>query len=148
MTWQQLTHDDPDLAAFGAKRLHGVVAYLGTLRTDGAPRVHPVTPILTLKRLFVFMEPTSPKGHDLRRDGRFALHSSVRDSDGSDGEFVVFGSARPVDDAETRAVATAGSSYAPQDRYVLFELTIHGASSTEYPSGGAPVRRRWTRGNV
>ncbi|MGH2405330.1 MAG: pyridoxamine 5'-phosphate oxidase family protein, partial [bacterium] len=52
------------------------MAYLATLRGDGAPRVHPVTPIVGEGRLFLFMEPTSPKGHDLRRDGRYALHSS------------------------------------------------------------------------
>jgi hypothetical protein len=39
-----------------------------------------VTPILGENRLFIFMEPTSPKGHDLRRDGRYTLHCSVADS--------------------------------------------------------------------
>jgi len=75
--------------------------------------VHPVTPILGAGRLFVFMEPTSPKGHDLRRDGRYALHSAVRDTEGSNGEFIVTGKARLVSDPQTRAVAAAASTYAP-----------------------------------
>jgi hypothetical protein len=37
------------------------VAYLGTLRADGSPRVNPVTPIVG-EQLFLFMEPTSLKG--------------------------------------------------------------------------------------
>ena len=41
------------------------------------PRVHPVTPIVGSGKLFVFMEPTSPKGKDLMRDGRYALHCGI-----------------------------------------------------------------------
>ncbi len=58
---------------FGAERLNGKVAYLATVRKDGSPRVHPMTPIIGQGHLFVFMEPTSPKGHDLQRDGRYAI---------------------------------------------------------------------------
>lgn len=44
MIWQSLEHNHPELAAFGAARLNGNVAYLATVYNDGAPRVHPVTP--------------------------------------------------------------------------------------------------------
>lgn len=53
------------------------IAYLATTARDGAPRVHPVSPFISEQELYVFMEPTSPKGDDLRRDGRFALHAPV-----------------------------------------------------------------------
>lgn len=43
-TWQQFTAAAPELAAFGAERLEGKVAYLATIRADGGPRVHPLTP--------------------------------------------------------------------------------------------------------
>ncbi|MCA1555037.1 MAG: pyridoxamine 5'-phosphate oxidase family protein, partial [Chloroflexi bacterium] len=72
--WANFAAAAPELAAFGAQRLHGSVAYLATIRPDGAPRVHPVTPIIGEGHLFVFMEPTSPKGKDLQRDNRYALH--------------------------------------------------------------------------
>jgi hypothetical protein len=88
------------------------------------------------------MEPTSPKGRDLRRDGRYSLHSLVTDQAGSAGEFYVRGRAMPVDDPETRRQAVEAASYAPADRYVLFELGIDGAMSTVYGVGG-PERRRW-----
>ncbi len=146
MSWQEMAQADPDLAAFGADRLQSGIAYLATIRESGAPRVHPVTPILGEGRLFVFMEPTSPKGHDLQRDGRYALHSAVRDTEGSNGEFIVTGKARLVSDPQTRAVAAAASTYAPRERYILFELGMDSATSTVYAEGGAPVRRHWKRG--
>ena len=46
MSWQSLENNHPELAAFGAERLNGNVAYLATVRQDGSPRVHPVTPII------------------------------------------------------------------------------------------------------
>lgn len=142
MSWQALEHHHPELAAFGAARLNGAVAYLATLRSDGAPRVHPVTPIIGRGHLFVFMEPTSPKGRDLQRDGRYALHCTVDDTSGAGGEFLVAGRARLVDSAELRALAVQLSSYAPADRYILFECMVERAASTTYVDGH-PVRARW-----
>ncbi len=141
MAWALFAAEAPDLAAFGAERFNGGVAYLATIRRDGAPRVHPVTPIIGAGRLFIFMEPTSPKGKDLRRDGRYALHSLVTDSADSGGEFYVRGRAAPVDDPLSRQVAVEGASYTPAERYVLFELAVEGARSTVYVEG-RPVRQQ------
>ncbi|MCB0202711.1 MAG: pyridoxamine 5'-phosphate oxidase family protein, partial [Anaerolineae bacterium] len=91
MSWQTLEDQDPDLAAFGVERLNGKVAYLATTRKNGAPRVHPMTPIIGDGYLFVFMEPTSPKGHDLQRDSRYAIHCGVTDNSGASGEFYISG---------------------------------------------------------
>jgi len=41
MSWKHLEDGQAELAAFGAERLNGRVAYLATIRKDGAPRVHP-----------------------------------------------------------------------------------------------------------
>lgn len=144
-TWQEFAAAAPDLATFGAQRLAGKVAYLATIRADGTPRVHPVTPHIGRGHLFVYMEPTSPKGHDLRRDSRYALHCSVEDTSGGEGEFNIRGRATVVDDPATRAglfeVARA-TGYHPQDRYVVFELSAESALSVIY-AGGQPVRKRW-----
>jgi hypothetical protein len=141
-SWDEFDAESADLAAFGAERLTVGVAYLATVREDGSPRVHPVTPIIGHGRLFLFMEPTSPKGHDLRRDGRYSLHSLVTDTAGSAGEFYLRGRAVAVEDQETRRLAVEAASYSPADRYVLFELGVDGAVSTVYREGG-PERRRW-----
>jgi hypothetical protein len=144
MSWKFLEEQQPELAAFGAERLNGNVAYLATIRKDGSPRVHPITPIIGQGHVFVFMEPTSPKGRDLQRDGRYAIHCSVSDTSGASGEFILSGRAQLCDSPELRALAIQLSSYAPADRYILFELGLESAASTTYP-GDQPVRRSWKR---
>src|SRR5918992_547093 len=66
VSWGEFKELAPELAAFGDGRLRLPPAYLATVRRNGAPRVHPVTPIIDVEALFVFMEPTSPKARDLR----------------------------------------------------------------------------------
>lgn len=144
MSWQTLADREPELAAFGNERLNGKVAYLATLRKDGSPRLHPMTPIIGQGHLFVFMEPTSPKGDDLRRDGRYAMHCAVSDNSGASGEFILSGRARLVDSAKLRALAVEMASYVVVDRYVLFEFDVQSAASTVYTDDG-PVRRLWRR---
>jgi hypothetical protein len=145
-TWAEFAAAAPELAAFGEGRFREAeVAYVATVRADGSPRVHPVTPIIGEGRLFLFMEPTSPKGRDLRRDGRYSIHSLVTDQHGNPGEFQISGLAKPVDDAAARVVAADAASYEPAERYVLFELGVEEAASTVYERG-EPMRRRWRAG--
>jgi hypothetical protein len=128
------------LAAFGESRFRSGVAYLGTLRADGGPRVHPVTPIIG-EQLFLFMEPTSPKGKDLQRDPRYTLHCSVEDSSGGGGEFYVRGRGTLTDDPLVRAQAVRASSYVPQDHYILFVFTVEFACMSTYVNGNRNSRR-------
>ena len=140
-SWKEFTRQAPELGAFGEARFRSGVAYLGTLRADGGPRVHPVTPIIG-EQLFLFMEPTSPKGKDLQRDARYTLHCSVKDSSGGDGEFYVRGRGILTDDPLVRAQAVGASPYVPADRYILFVLTIEFAFMNSYVNGN-PGPRRW-----
>ncbi len=144
MSWKLLENEQPEMAAFGYERLNGKVAYLGTVKKDGSPRVHPMTPIIGEGHLFVFMEPTSPKGHDLERDGRYAMHCGITDTSGRSGEFFIPGTARRVEDPEMRKVAVRFSPCAPAERYVLFEFEVEAADTTIYPEG-KPVRKAWKR---
>jgi hypothetical protein len=145
-TWGELAAQEPELAAFGAGRLRAAPAYVATIRADGGPRVHPVTPILTDDGLFVFMEPTSPKGRDLRERRRWALHSGVPDSQGTGGEFFARGHGFPVDDAAVRDVVARAASYEPAERYVLFELKLSEARCNGYGDVPLPARQRWQAG--
>ena len=140
-SWQEFAQQAPELAAFGEARFGSGVAYLGTLRADGSPRVHPVTPIIG-EQLFLFMEPTSPKGKDLQRDGRYTLHCSVEDSNGGKGEFYVTGRATTTGDPRVRDQAVQASPYPPQDRYILFMLTVEFAFMNTYVNG-EPNPQRW-----
>lgn len=143
-TWGEFERAAPELAAFGAERLLKPPAYLATVRADGNPRVHPVTPIIGAGALFVFMEPTSPKGRDLRDRGSFAMHNGVPDTAGSGGEFFIRGRATPVEDDERRAVAVGAASYEPSARYVLFELTVTEARCNGYGDVALPSPARWS----
>jgi Pyridoxamine 5'-phosphate oxidase len=147
MNWKTLEDQNPELAAFGLARLQGKVAYLATTRKDGSPRVHPMTPAIGEGHFFVFMEPTSPKGFDLKRDSRYAIHCAVSDNSGESGEFYISGQAHLVEDADTRAQAVRVCSYKPADRYILFEFEVEVASSTTYPPEGKPVYTRWKAGS-
>jgi hypothetical protein len=142
-TWGDLAATEPELAAFVAERLLARPPYLATVQDSGAPRVHPVTPIFTDAGLYLFMEPTSPKGHDLRERGWFALHNGVPDNQGSGGEASVSGTGHPVDDADIRAAVVAAASYTPADRYVLFELRPTEVRCKGYGDVDLPERRHW-----
>lgn len=144
VTWRGFADAEPELAAFGEGLLMAPPAYLATVRRDGSPRVHPVTPILAGGGLFVFMEPTSPKGRDLRERRRFALHNGVPDTEGSGGEFSVSGEGIPVDDPAVRATVAEAASYDPADRYVLFELRVAEARCNGYGDVPLPTQRRWS----
>jgi len=134
ISWHEFTQQAPALAAFGKARFQSEVAYLATVRPDGSPRVHPVTPIIG-EQLFVFMEPTSPKGKDLQRDGRYMLHCAVENSNGGGGEFYVRGYATLSTDPLAREQAVRVSSYQPQDHYILFVLTVTFAFKNVYIDG-------------
>lgn len=76
-TWGELGALCPDLTDGGRQLLyqHGVgLAFLATIRPDSGPRLHPFCPLFTDESVFGFIIP-SPKQRDLRRDGRYALHS-------------------------------------------------------------------------
>ncbi len=107
-TWKEFANSVPDLASFGKKRLHSKVAYLATSRRDGSPRVHPVSPFIADGHLYVYMEPTSPKGKDLRSNPWYALHCSVEDNAGGQGEILVRGQARVVEDNDIRETREVG----------------------------------------
>jgi pyridoxamine 5'-phosphate oxidase-like protein len=143
LTWAEFVDAAPDLAAFGARLLTASPAYLATVRSDGAPRVHPVTPIIGPAGLYLFMEPTSPKGRDLRERGRFAMHNGVPDSSGTGGEFRLSGTGRLDDDPAVRGAATAASAYSPADRYILFELLVSEAFANAYGDVELPSPSRW-----
>jgi hypothetical protein len=141
MNWAEFSKQAPEIAAFGASRLGGNrVAYLATVRPDGGPRVHPVTPIIG-EQLFLFMEPTSPKGKDLQRDSRYSLHCAVENSAGGEGEFYVRGTAQLTQDAGLRAQAMQAATYDAAERYILFVLSVDFAFMNVYENGKSNPQR-------
>ena len=124
------------------KRLEYRVMYLATVRKNGYPRVHPFTPFVTSGHLFAFMEPASPKGLDLQRNGLYAIHSLVIDMNGSNGEFTITGRAHLVTDQGARDLAVKGCPYRPKERYVCYEFKLEECMTNTY-ANGVPNTKHW-----
>ena len=58
--------------------MEGRIVYQATLRLDGGPRVHPVSPWLGAGLLCVSFRDTSPKLREVARDARYGLHTASR----------------------------------------------------------------------
>ena len=149
VTWAEFAEAEPDLAEAGRSQLYQFrvgLAFLATVRTDGAPRLHPVCPVLSNDRLFVLITPTSPKRHDLLRDGRYALQAFPQPNPGSD-EFYVAGRARRVEDSTTRAAVLRDAKHMADASEILFELRIDRVMHTRWENPLTPqmrpVKRKW-----
>src|SRR6185295_1432490 len=100
-TWAEFTAAAPEIAAVGAHLLEtNTLAYLATVRADGAPRVHPVCPFIIDGRLYVATPPSSPKARDQLRDRRYVIHMLPGEND---DEFRIRGRARSITDEGERA---------------------------------------------
>jgi hypothetical protein len=146
--WCDFQASAPQLASVGFEKLNRKIAYLATLKKDGAPNLHPVTPFIGDGMFFIFTEPSSPKIRDLRRDGRYALHSSVERAKGEPlVEFLVTGTVRIIQDPETRAAAVRmAASSVVIDTYVLFEFLVGRALLVTYNQDGERHLQRWLAG--
>ena len=59
--WSTLATERPDLAEAGRALLYqfGVgLAFLGTIRKDGGPRVHPVCPLIAAEAIYMLVTPS------------------------------------------------------------------------------------------
>ena len=149
VTWKQFAASAPDLAEVGRALLNqfGVgLAFLATVRPDGAPRLHPVCPVLSDDRLFVFVTLTSPKRRDLLDDGRFALQTFPQPKPGSD-EFYLAGRALPIEDRATCAAVLRDAKHQADASETLFELRIDRAMHTRWENALTPemrpLHRKW-----
>lgn len=149
VTWKEFAAAEPDLAEVGRSLLFQFkvgLAFLATVRKDGAPRLHPVCPVLSEDRLFVLIIPTSPKRHDLRRDGRYALQTFPQPKPGSD-EFSIAGKAVGVDDPAVRAAILRDAKHMADASEIAFELWIDHVMHTRWENVLTPqmrsVHRKW-----
>ncbi len=151
ISWAEFRRRRPDLARKGDDLFyeHGVgLGFLATVRPDGGPRVHPICPVLTDDGLFALIVP-GPKLNDLRRDGRYALHTETFPPPRHDDAFYVTGAATEVTDVPTRHRISAQflaerdeqSPWPGFEEYVLFEFKVDRclltltASDADFPAG-------------
>jgi hypothetical protein len=145
-SWEQFEKEAPDLAAAVFARLaankHHVLA---TLRRDGSPRVSGtevefVGPDLTLGAM-----PGAVKTRDLRRDGRYSLHTNPGDESMEGGDAKISGVAVEVTDQDVlRAAQEANPAPGPFDMFVLGVEEVAQLAVT--PDGEALLVQVWRVG--
>lgn len=133
MRWAEFAQAAPELATLGEERFRKhELLLLGTLRPNGWPRISPVEVDFVDGELLSGMMPRSPKALDLLRDPRYVAHSVVTSRLGTEGDFKLYGRARPVDDpgrrAAYRAAIKARIDWEPEEPgYHLFALEVESA---------------------
>jgi hypothetical protein len=140
-TWAEFANAEPDLAAFALKRMEGRIVYQATLRLDGGPRVHPVTPWIGAGLLCVSFRDTSPKMREVARDARYALHTALpwEDHYGEHGEFMVRGRLEQIPPSHPTVTVRRQTPYG----LVHYACSIEEAVATEYSNDERPIYRRW-----
>ena len=152
VSWSEFAVADPELAASIKALIYQYgpgLGYLATVRADGGPRVHPISPVIIAGGLYCFVL-DSPKRRDLERDGRYALHSFPAES----GESGAYLSGRAVQVTDARRIDRLAkvSRADPRVDWRLFELGVDVATLVcrvaipAAPAGGQrtfPVRRVW-----
>ena len=144
-SWAEFEAVAPGLADEGKRLLYqfGVgLGFLATVREDGGPRLHPVSPVAAADGLYVFVVP-SPKRGDLRRDGCYALHSYPPVE--VDDEFCVTGRATEVRDPDVRAAVAGAYPDEVGEGWSLFALDIERCLYAKYRHRGdwPPAYTKW-----
>jgi hypothetical protein len=123
--WRDLELGAPEIARVGLARLDSThVAFLGTLRRDGSPRISPIETHLVAGQLLVGAMSWSRKADDLRRDPRYVLHSAITDPDAGEPEFTISGVAATADDRLREAATGAWWSGRPANEADVYSLHI------------------------
>jgi hypothetical protein len=146
ITWNEFERQQPALAAAGRAHLYqaGIgLGFLATVRPDGGPRVHPVCPVISPAGLHLLIV-AGPKQGDLRRDGRYALHSEICPPPRQDDGFALTGRAAEVTDPAVMRVVRGqvrtergGKVWPGFDEEVIFELGIKSCLLMLTQGGGA-----------
>jgi hypothetical protein len=133
ITWTEFSRCQPALAAAGQVQLYPFrigLGFLATIRPDGGPRVHPVCPVISPAGLHILIV-AGPKQADLRRDGRYALHSETCPPPREEDGFAIIGQAAEVPDPAVRSAVREqvlaernGKTWPSFDADALFELRI------------------------
>jgi pyridoxamine 5'-phosphate oxidase-like protein len=139
-SWSDFASADPTLAAAirALFEQYGPgLAYLATIRADGAPRLHPVSPVFTDEGLYCFIV-ASPKRGDLTRDGRYALHSFPPEE--CDDEAYLTGRASRVKSPLVIAALSEALRASPAVDWHLYEMHIETATLRRHgPAGAIPL---------
>lgn len=156
MRWAQFERAAPELAAAARASLAATrLALLGTLRSDGSPRISPIEPYFTDGELLIGAMAWSRKAVDLSDDARVTLHNVLTGPDGGEPEIKLYGRALPADPASRAACANAWWAGTDGAEALVFTIDVTEALRVEWnlgageltatswsPPAGVRVRRR------
>ncbi len=152
-SWADVVAAQPELAAAVQARLESTKHHvLATLRSDGAPRVSGTEVILFDGILALGSMWRAVKALDLRRDGRFALHTNPGDGSMDGGDAKLSGTAVELRGATAVAISERLSAEAAeQDRpevpepFHLFRLDLSQVvlSEVDHERGCMVIRSWW-----
>jgi len=126
-TWNTFATEAPALAETVRTRLVAHVhKTLATVRGDGSPRISGTETELVEGDLWIGSMWQARKAIDLRRDPRFALHSSSDDPPGWEGDAKLAGVAEEITDPDRIRAINGGKG--PSGPSHLFRLDLHEAS--------------------
>ena len=142
MTWGRFGAEAPELAAAVKSRFESAgIAFLGTLRRDGSPRLTMLHPMIEDGDIWLSMMAGSRKAADVLRDPRLTLHAASVDPWVKEGDAKLSGRGIPVadDDEEQFERWAAGvrkrKGWMPPRPFPLFRIEMTDASFLRAGSG-------------
>ncbi len=124
VAWGDVAASEPELAASAWARFDATKHHvLATLRADGSPRVSGSEVILHDGVLALGSMFRAVKAEDLRRDGRFALHSNPGDGSMEGGDAKISGVAVEIGGELAAAIAAELPQEVPEP-FHLFRLDV------------------------
>lgn len=136
MSWDAFESACPELATLARTRFeHDELVMLGTIRSDGSPRISPCEVDFAEGHLFLGMMWRSKKALDLRRDPRCVVHSVTCDRMGTNGDLKLYGRMANVQDPGLREAyrrtIKARIDWEPDEpEFHLFSLDVETAGFT------------------
>jgi hypothetical protein len=122
------------------------LAILGTLRSDGWPRISPCEVYFVADEMLLGMMPKSRKVDDLRRDGRITVVNGQEQREPRLGDVKLYGRAREIFDEQLRdGLADAQEAlidWRPPKNAPIFAVDIDRASYISFGDGRRLLR--WT----
>ncbi|CAM4159161.1 PPOX class probable F420-dependent enzyme [Mycobacterium basiliense] len=131
-------------------RAAGNLCLLGTIRSDGFPRISPMEPLIFEDRLWLPGMPDTTKFRDLTRNPRFCLHTATVDTKVTDGDAKLWGLAHDVADHALRqrfaAALFEDTGFDLRGEiFALYDTDITGASAVQVRDGHLDITV-WNRG--
>jgi len=144
--WANFEAAAPLLAAKGRELIERFrFVLVGTIRSDGTPRISPVEAHLVRGHLMLVMIPNTLKARDLLRDPRILMNSPITHPDDPNAEFKLRGRVVEIQDQALREATAdaieAASGWRPPAGWHFFSIDIEDAAFLAWQSGVLDMTR-------